>query len=167
MTALAALAAALLSGCLDPPPPVARTGAERMAERLRLIVTTADPMVNEYANDLRAEILRENHFPDVRREHTRRFQLARELLRAGETEASIEIFEALLSDMPPGDAGKRQRLTIRSWLGLAFLRLGEQENCLLRHDIDSCLLPIRESGIHQAQRGSRGAIEQFEVILRS
>jgi hypothetical protein len=162
---LVSLGIVTLVACGEPPAPEAGTGAERMASRLRSIADSADPMTNEYANALRAEVLRARQAPDPRQDQVRLFQLGRELLRAGETQEAIEIFANLLAGLPPAAGAQRQILL--SWLGLSYLRIGEQENCLLRHDIDSCLLPIRESGVHQAQRGSRGAIEQFEEILRS
>ena len=43
--------------------------------------------------------------------------------------------------------------------GFCYLRIGKQENCLTNHTIDSCLMPISKGGIHQLERGSRGAIE--------
>ena len=50
-------------------------------------------------------------------------------------------------------------------LGLAYLRLGETQNCCLRHNADSCLLPIRGGGIHSAEEGSRAAIRYFSEVL--
>src|SRR5947209_2807809 len=51
------------------------------------------------------------------------------------------------------------------FLGLAYMRLGEQENCVAHHGIDSCLVPIKGSGLHALPRGSRGAIEEFSKLL--
>ncbi len=48
---------------------------------------------------------------------------------------------------------------------MAYLRLGEQENCLLNHSAQSCILPIVGDGIHKLQRGSRKAIEILEEQL--
>src|SRR5262249_34851029 len=31
---------------------------------------------------------------------------------------------------------------VREYLGIAYLRMGEQENCLCRHNSDSCLFPL-------------------------
>ena len=52
-------------------------------------------------------------------------------------------------------------------LALAYLRLGEVENCCLRHSPDSCLLPIKGGGVHQKQEGSRQAIGRLESLLAS
>ena len=50
-------------------------------------------------------------------------------------------------------------------LAVAYLRRGETENCVHCQTGESCLLPIRESGIHVKQSGSRKAIEYLEILL--
>ncbi len=52
-------------------------------------------------------------------------------------------------------------------LGLAYLRLGETQNCCLRFTPESCILPIRDGGIHKVEEGSRKAIEYFERALQN
>lgn len=52
-------------------------------------------------------------------------------------------------------------------LGLAYLRLGETQNCCLRHNADSCLLPIRGGGLHTEEEGSREAIRYFTEVLEA
>ena len=44
-------------------------------------------------------------------------------------------------------------------LAIAYLRLGEAENCLAHRNPKSCILPIRGGGIHREQTGARKAIE--------
>ena len=51
-------------------------------------------------------------------------------------------------------------------LGLAYLRLGENTNCLHCEDGAACLLPIRPSGVHTDKEGSRGAVKYFTEALR-
>jgi hypothetical protein len=50
-------------------------------------------------------------------------------------------------------------------LGVAYLRLGETENCCLRNMPESCVLPIREGGFHTLTEGSESAIVRFESVL--
>jgi hypothetical protein len=50
-------------------------------------------------------------------------------------------------------------------LGLAYLRLGENENCVNCNNGESCLIPIRAAGIHTDQTGSRNAIRYFQLVL--
>jgi hypothetical protein len=49
------------------------------------------------------------------------------------------------------------RKEIRFQEGLAYLRLGESENCLKHHNPDSCLFPIRGAGVHGVPRGAQKA----------
>jgi hypothetical protein len=43
-------------------------------------------------------------------------------------------------------------------VGIAYLRCGEQENCIEQCTCESCILPIRDGGIHTKQDGSRAAM---------
>ena len=45
--------------------------------------------------------------------------------------------------------------------------MGEQQNCLTRHNVDSCLLPIRDAGVHTIQDGSRKALGEFLYFLET
>jgi hypothetical protein len=56
---------------------------------------------------------------------------------------------------------ERTRAELRLRKGLAFLRLGEQENCLVNHNSDSCVFPLQAKAYHLLPRGSRGAIALF------
>ena len=50
-------------------------------------------------------------------------------------------------------------------LAIAYLRLGEAENCLAHRNPESCILPIRGGGIHREQAGARNAIEYLKEVL--
>src|SRR5207248_275212 len=50
-------------------------------------------------------------------------------------------------------------------LALAYLRLGEQQNCLQHHTQNSCIFPITGSGIHANKRGAEGAIRELTATL--
>lgn len=99
------------------------------------------------------------------------FQLpkyAQELLYAGRTEEAITQFERLEKLARHNDpaAWKQNRQQWRLQKAVAYLRLGEQDNCLLNHNADSCLLPIQGGGIHKNPRGSRGAIAPLMEMLQ-
>ena len=145
----------------------------RMAERLEAIADSADPATHPYVNSLRVgyyrdlvEQLRESGAAADPRGRVRlldaRFTLASELLRVGNSEEAAQEYRQLQASADP-----RFRNTLRMLVGISCLRLGEQENCILRHDIDSCLLPIRGSGVHQDQRGSRAAVDEFLAVLEA
>ncbi len=52
-------------------------------------------------------------------------------------------------------------------LGLAWLRLGETQNCVLDHRSDSCIMPIQGNGIHTIEEGSRQAISHFQNVVEN
>jgi hypothetical protein len=55
---------------------------------------------------------------------------------------------------------------VHNTLAVAYLRLGEQENCVHHHRPQSCLLPIQGSGVHGQREGSRLAARELRLILR-
>jgi hypothetical protein len=99
-----------------------------------------------------------------------RFALARELLWDGQTEAALreltELNTALAGDGNAAKADRQTRELLGHWLAIAYLRLGEQRNCVAQHTPDSCLFPIEGGGIHGEPSGSRGAISALERRLK-
>ena len=51
------------------------------------------------------------------------------------------------------------------FLGLAYLRYGETQNCCQQHSPDSCILPLRGGGLHSKPEGSRNAMTAFAKVL--
>ena len=87
------------------------------------------------------------------------------LLKAGNNDKAIEIFNYLFKSTPMlaelGDNTKK----IYELLAVTYLRKGEIDNCVLNHNEESCLFPIKGKAIHTDQNGSRGAIEIYKKIL--
>ena len=52
-------------------------------------------------------------------------------------------------------------------LGVAYMRYGEAENCLINPAATSCILPIRGEAVHTKQNGSRQAIALFSDVLKT
>lgn len=141
----------------------------QMEAVLDRIAREADPRENLYLNDARAALTRQE-LEGVTDPATRArglYLLAPELLLSGDTDGALtalrELDQLLLSSDDPS-AG-RLRQDIEEMIGVAYLRLGEQQNCLEHADAEACLLPIRGGGVHRVETGSRGAIKQFEKIL--
>ncbi|WP_419700885.1 CRTAC1 family protein [Mucilaginibacter sp. NFX135] len=84
------------------------------------------------------------------------------LLKAGKEEQSVKIYENLLyhMDFMLGD-------NMLPDLGIAYMRLGERNNCMLNHNGSSCIYPIKDEGVHQIQTGSKKAIEIYKTILKN
>ena len=48
---------------------------------------------------------------------------------------------------------------------IAYLRLGETENCLANHGQHSCVFPLRADGVHTLPRGAEGAVRDLTTLL--
>jgi hypothetical protein len=70
---------------------------------------------------------------------------------------------ALLAELPAYDLTLSCR--VKLMLGHAYLRLGETENCCLRSNSESCIVPIRGGGVHAQTDGSRMAIKYYREFL--
>lgn len=148
-----------------------------MGARLERLVRQADPLQNPFLNRAAAAVFKADlerflSQPRTEAEDSKeiglRFRYGLELLNSGETARAIEQFEII--DRFMTEEGFRltpeRAAVLRMSTAIAYLRLGEQENCLNHHTIDSCLLPIQGQGVHQLPRGSRGAIGILETQLR-
>src|SRR5438552_8224448 len=129
-------------------------GTKRMAERLEKIARESNPLNNLYMNRERAELFGRQleqtlALPDSPDKGARVLELASkhatELLLAGSSWEAIEEFTRLDAFVRASDVkfGALTRSSLRHNLAIAYLRLGEQANCLTNHTIDSCLMPIR------------------------
>jgi len=149
--------------------PYLAPSTKRMAERLEQIAREADPLQNPFLNRRAAEI-----FGGELREALAKpgaasapakmvglhYKCAYELLNAGESEKAVQQFLQLIDFMKTNRialTGDKAAL-VRMNAATAFLRLGEQENCLANHTTASCIMPIQPGGFHRIPRGSRGAI---------
>jgi hypothetical protein len=90
-------------------------------------------------------------------------------LRLGNERRGIELLgrarEGLRSGALSGDATAAIGTSFQ--LGVAYMRLGETENCCATPTEETCILPIVGTGRHQKTEGSKHAIEYFEEVLRN
>jgi hypothetical protein len=96
------------------------------------------------------------------------FALAEMEIVLGRENEAIALYERagelglpVLSQLP-----KHFEPTLAFQLGVAYMRLGETENCCAANTPESCILPIRGAGIHKNSTGSRRAIGLFKKVLR-
>lgn len=87
--------------------------------------------------------------------------------RLGKIKEAVQHTEAALKIVAqPGFTFDENSLTkIYFEAGLTYLRQGETENCIYCQTGESCILPIRQGGIHQQREGSRKAIDYFLKTL--
>jgi FG-GAP-like repeat/ASPIC and UnbV len=140
-----------------------------MVARLERIATRVLPMENPYQNVTNADSLGRQleSVTNPAAELELRFHYPIELLRAGRSEAALDQFqklEAALQERNPALL-KTNRHKLLTYEAVCNLRLGEQDNCLHNHTVESCLFPIRNQGVHKIQRGSRAALALLEQIL--
>ncbi|MEE9291477.1 MAG: CRTAC1 family protein, partial [Acidobacteriota bacterium] len=165
------LAAAILLGlsCAEKARPLKKgEGTRRMAARLDELIRNLNPINNQFLNAERAAFLRQavQKAPIPEQRIMLTTNLADEMLKMGKPEEAIELILPFL-ERPAFAPGEGPSLNeVREFLTLGYLKLGEVENCIVRHSPVSCLLPIRGDGVHQAQRGSRSAIEPLLEILK-
>lgn len=139
-----------------------------MVRMLQQAYDSQNPQVNPFANSKRLSMLQQMPEPFSPGERTmRRIYIAMETLFSGDSETAITLIGQLQEEMQSGPMSypPEFRQTINSLAALAYLRLGEQQNCELNHSAASCLLPIQGDGIHQLTRGSEGAIGAYTAIL--
>ena len=96
-----------------------------------------------------------------------RYELAYERLAAGQTREAIAELEALLRSTGKSiDAMSLVNKAPVDLLGIAYLRLGEQENCNLNPSARVCILPLAGEARHKKEEGARKAIAVYEGLLR-
>ncbi|HEV8358133.1 MAG TPA: hypothetical protein VGQ17_15375, partial [Gemmatimonadales bacterium] len=163
------LAAAL--GCASRPASTpARSGTARMADTLARLYTQAlgdamrYPFLNRRRADLLQTVLANQSGHGAPRD---RYFLAQELLRAGQTREAISEIQRLMQAVGVSrDRITRDNKVLFDLLGIAWLRLGEQENCLDNPGAEVCILPLTGTGRHGRQEGAREAIAIYEELLR-
>ncbi|QDV61179.1 CRTAC1 family protein [Crateriforma conspicua] len=145
-------------------------GHQAMLQLLQQIKEAVGPAHSHREQDRLNELLQQaEQLPPGSLARIEPLALAGEIyLRLGETKRSIvTLDEALKLAQSAGDKiPDAVDTSIRFNLGMAYLRLGENENCLANHTIDSCLAPIRGSGVHTITTGSTRAAELFRQVLR-
>ena len=101
-----------------------------------------------------------------------RVDLARELMRLGDSAAALAEFQAAMrveqamwnAATARGVVDAQSHLQVERMkelllkLILASLRMGQDANCVARHQPGSCILPVQEDAVHQDRTGARTAM---------
>jgi hypothetical protein len=153
----------------DGAPPVQPEGHRRMLALLAEIAErseTENPYVGQgMASRVRADLAAMAPDEILPKRWLVRVVLAKEELRLGNAERAIELYEEayrLLGESK--DPVPREHLFRTLFeTGVAYLRWGETRNCVQRHTSDSCLVPIRENGVHVDQEGSLDAVRYLAL----
>ncbi|WP_348800097.1 CRTAC1 family protein [Flavobacterium adhaerens] len=84
-------------------------------------------------------------------------------LKLGKEAESVAIIETVLGKQKALGGGDNSQ-TLK-FLAIAYLRLGEKQNCINYHNSESCIIPIQKNGIHTKQQGSQKAIEIYKQLM--
>ena len=142
----------------------------RMADTLAAIYAraVANPATNPFLNRERATAIE----AEVRgatgdQAMDAQFRLAEERLKAGRTQDAIDGLEKLIKDAGISwDSIAPRQKPFFDLLAIAYMRLGEQQNCLDNSAANICILPLKGAARHTKQSGARGAIERYAKLLR-
>ena len=90
-----------------------------------------------------------------------------ELLNAGKTEASISTLNEVLDFIKPLNFKSKNEITyrIKKDLAIAYMRKAEQDNCLINHNEDSCIIPISPKAQHILKEGAEKSIALLNELL--
>ncbi len=83
-------------------------------------------------------------------------------LKLGQEKNALGIYEQLIKSLDPSVPVYKELLKNYA---IACVRLGERDNCVLDHNAESCIIPIRGMGIHKNKNGSSKAIEVYQKLL--
>jgi len=149
-------------------------GTRRMIERLTKLREegAANPERTGFLNEELAALLEKKLLEAIRSTNIQEAfayqpQWAIQLLHSGNSEKALRVFagyerNAEAKGMILAPPVRRELLL---WKAMCYLRIGEQENCLTNHTVESCLVPISKNGVHKLPRGSQGAIDVLSELV--
>lgn len=85
------------------------------------------------------------------------------LLKLGKEAEAVAILESVIKRKKEMD-GKDSPQSLK-FLAIAYMRLGEKQNCVNYHNPESCIIPIQKKGVHTIREGSQKAIEIYEKLM--
>ncbi|HMH21426.1 MAG TPA: FG-GAP-like repeat-containing protein [Puia sp.] len=86
------------------------------------------------------------------------------LVKLGQEKKAVEIFRVLV-EKTKDNRYDRLYYDAQRELALAYLRMGERNNCISNHSSGSCIFPIKGSGVYTDPYASQKSIEVFQDIL--
>ena len=91
------------------------------------------------------------------------------LMSAGKPEEAYAVLSEARKKLDQSGSGERDSFlySLIYLQGVAGLRLGENDNCILCRGESSCIIPINSAAVHQQPRGSRLAIQHFTEYLQA
>ncbi|MEO1712466.1 MAG: VCBS repeat-containing protein, partial [Bacteroidota bacterium] len=166
----------LLAACNEADTPVQEAtqtesnGTQEMVQILQAIAQNANPQDCYHLNSARAALLQQQvqQASDLNQQIGLQFALCQELLNAGQLEEAIQAIAGLMQQLQSLNMGLNpQTKGLYELLAVAYLRLGERDNCVGSGPAEACILPLREAAQHKMTTGSKKAIEVYQTILEA
>jgi tetratricopeptide (TPR) repeat protein len=85
------------------------------------------------------------------------------LLELGKEAESVSILESVIKKSKK-ISGIDNPEYLKS-LAIAYMRLGEKQNCVNHNNPESCIIPVEKNGVHTILQGSLKAIEIYKELL--
>ncbi len=158
-------------------PPEAKAEISGHDKMLALLqeVAAQDLIANPYLGHQEIEVAKKRlaALPDIDIKLPERMlfnnAVGRGLLRVGKTEEAIGYFlnSYRILEQKRKFIPLKEQLRLPFEIATAYLRLGENINCALRHTEDSCLFPIEGKGIHVDKEPSRKALPYLNEVMKT
>ncbi|HEY4874264.1 MAG TPA: VCBS repeat-containing protein, partial [Puia sp.] len=87
------------------------------------------------------------------------------LVKLGREKEAIEILKLIIGNAK-ASAENAMADDAQKYLALAYMRLGERNNCITNHSSGSCIFPIQDKGIYTDPSASQKAIDTYQEILK-
>jgi hypothetical protein len=94
-------------------------------------------------------------------------QLSDEQLEAGDVELAITTLDQALELSLEIEDERNLRLRIHRALGLAYLRLAENQNCIERHNRECCIFPLAGGAVHAVREPAEAARQEYLTVLEA
>ncbi|MDA1142542.1 MAG: VCBS repeat-containing protein, partial [Planctomycetota bacterium] len=88
------------------------------------------------------------------------------LLHANRPKEALVEFERMQVMLEGVKSPPLELAKIHDRLGISYLRLGEQSNCIYHHTTQSCIFPLEGTGIHQDPSGAAMAVKHYSTALK-
>ena len=145
-----------------------KSNHNKMIEILAEKSSVTNPETNIYENKKRLAWLQKQYFDnDIASKLQHQAVIANEMLNAGYPKQAIDQYNYVLNTIDSLQLNAPEEFinSVLDLLAITNLRLGEETNCLDGHNAESCIIPIRGSGVHRDKTGANQAIEIYKKLL--
>ena len=142
---------------------------KQMVHLLQEIHSKINPQYVSYFNNTkRAEMMKDRYMaenePVQRMLHKMRYGM--ELISAGKNENAVLVLESVVNEMKQINySDLNQFYSANRALAIAYLRVGEIENCLDKSNPKMCLMPLSKEAAFQDKRSVKMAISILKTML--